>query len=432
MRVSAFGLVLVTLFALVACSAGTPPDGVADQVSRPEMTTLRLPPPSYPLRIGPTRRYLVDSRGRPFLIVGDSPQALVANVSLRDADKFLADRAANGFNAVWVNLLCTTYTGGRPDGATFDHIAPFTTQGDLATPNEAYFRRADAIVRLAAKHKLTVFLDPIETGGWLGVLLDNGVKKDYAYGEWLGNRYKSFPNIVWFNGNDFQRYRDPAANAAVLAVAKGIRATDSHHIQTVQLDNYQYGTRASGSRDSRFWTPVIGVDAAYSYYPTYAQVLEEYNRPDHIPVFMVEANYEFEQEYSGSETLRRQEYWSLLSGASGSSTATTSRGNSSTAGRAISIRQACRSCSTSRSSLSTGRGSDLSPISDTSSSPPASGVFRHPATSTTTTTSRPPRPRTASSPLPTCPRATPSPSTSRGLRGRSKPSGMTRRQGSTR
>ena len=125
-----------------------------------------------------------------------------------------------------MNLLCTTYTGGRPDGATFDHIAPFTTQGDLATPNEAYFRRADAIVRLAAKHKLTVFLDPIETGGWLGVLLDNGVKKDYAYGEWLGNRYKSFPNIVWFNGNDFQKYRDPAANAAVFAVAKGIRATD--------------------------------------------------------------------------------------------------------------------------------------------------------------------------------------------------------------
>ena len=100
-------------------------------------------------------------------------------------------------------------------------------------------------------------------------------------------------------------------------MAQGIRATDKHHIQTVQLDNYQYGTRASGSRDSPPWTPLIGLDAAYTYYPTYAQVLKEYNRPDHIPVFMVEANYEFEQEYSGPETLRRQEYWSLLSGASG-------------------------------------------------------------------------------------------------------------------
>jgi hypothetical protein len=102
-----------------------------------------------------------------------------------------------------------------------------------------------------------------------------------------------------------------------LAVAKGIRATDKRHIHTVQLDNYRYGARASGSRDSPAWTPVVGLDAAYTYYPTYAQVLKEYNRPNYIPIFMVEANYEFEQEYSGPDTLRRQEYWSLLSGASG-------------------------------------------------------------------------------------------------------------------
>ena len=276
-----------------------------------------MPSPSYPLRIGPTHRYLVDSKGLPFLIVGDSPQALVVNVSLTDADKFLADRAAKGFNTVWINLLCNTYTGGRSDGTTFDDIAPFSTPGDLANPNEAYFRRADTMIRLAAKYGLNVFLDPIETGGWLGVLLENGAKKDYAFGKWLGNRYKSFPNIIWFNGNDFQGYRDPTTNAAVFAVARGIRATDKRHLHTIQLDNYQYGSRASGSRDSPLWTPIVGLDAAYTYYPTYAQVLKEYNRPDHIPVFMVEANYESEHDYSGPETLRRQEYWSLLSGASG-------------------------------------------------------------------------------------------------------------------
>jgi hypothetical protein len=46
-------------------------------------------------------------------------------------------------------------------------------------------------------------------------------------------------------------------------------------------------------------------------------VLQEYNRPMPLPVFMVEANYEFENDYTGPETLRRQEYWSLLSGATG-------------------------------------------------------------------------------------------------------------------
>ena len=57
--------------------------------------------------------------------------------------------------------------GGRADGTTYDGIAPFTTPGDLSTPNEAYFARADAWSRLAAKYGIDVFLDPIETAGWM-------------------------------------------------------------------------------------------------------------------------------------------------------------------------------------------------------------------------------------------------------------------------
>ncbi len=266
--------------------------------------------PLYPLRIGPTRRYLVDRSGRPFLIVGDSPQSLIVNASLRDANTYLADRAAWGFNAVWINLLCDPYTGGRPDGTTHDGIAPFTTPRDLSTPDETYFQRADAMIRLAGTYGITVFLDPIETGGWLDVLRRNGVRKDFEYGRWLGARYRSFPNLVWFNGNDFQQWRTRANDVVALAVARGIRSTDLRHIQTIELD-----APTSGSRDDASWAPIIGLDAAYTYYPTYAQVMKEYTRPDPIPTFMVEANYEFER--ATPKTLRRQEYWSLLSGAAG-------------------------------------------------------------------------------------------------------------------
>ena len=71
-----------------------------------------------------------------------------------------------------------------------------------------------------------------------GVIVENGVKKDFAFGKWLGNRYKSFPNIIWFNGNDFQQYRDPTANAAVFAVAtrhQSNRQTPHPHSPTRQL-----------------------------------------------------------------------------------------------------------------------------------------------------------------------------------------------------
>ena len=135
------------------------------------------PNTAYPLKVGPTGRYLVDQQGVPFLITGDSPQSLMVNLSEAEADSFFADRQEAGFNAVWINLLCATYTGGRPDGSTYDGIVPFTTDGNLSTPNEAYFARVDDMLALAAKHGLTVFLDPAETGSWLSVLSSNGVTK---------------------------------------------------------------------------------------------------------------------------------------------------------------------------------------------------------------------------------------------------------------
>jgi hypothetical protein len=102
-----------------------------------------------------------------------------------------------------------------------------------------------------------------------------------------------------------------------LAVAQGIRSADRRHVQTIEL-NYL----VSSSMDDPRWRPLLGLDAAYTYSPTYAEVLKDYNRRPLAPTFLVEAGYEFEQNIAAvspgvPETLRRQEYWSLLSGASG-------------------------------------------------------------------------------------------------------------------
>jgi Protein of unknown function (DUF4038)/Putative collagen-binding domain of a collagenase len=270
----------------------------------------------YPLKLSANRRYLVDQRGRPFLIVGDSPQALIGNLDLSDAASYIADRSSAGFNSLLIDLLCAKYTGCRDDGTTYDGIKPFTTPGDLATPNPAYFKRAAAVVQLAAKAGIVVFLDPIETGGWLPVLLSNGVEKDYEYGQFLARRFRSFSNIVWWSGNDFQSWSDPSDDAVALAVARGIKSVAPSALQTVEL-NYN----DSGSLDDSRWQPYIGLDAAYTYLPTYARVLKEYDRA-RMPVFLGEAGYEFEQNsgaisYGDPVTLRRQEYWSVLSGADG-------------------------------------------------------------------------------------------------------------------
>jgi hypothetical protein len=118
------------------------------------------------------------------------------------------------------------------------------------------------------------------------------------------------------HGNDFQSWQDSKDNALVQAVARGIRDADPNHLHTVELNFL-----TSGSLDDPSWEPLIDLSAAYTYFPTYAQISTEYNRGRPKPVFLVEANYEFEEnpdtDGGTTQNLRRQEYWTMLSGATG-------------------------------------------------------------------------------------------------------------------
>jgi VanZ family protein len=276
---------------------------------------------SYPLRKSANGRYLVDRAGAPFMVVGDAPQSLIVNLSEPEADAYFADRQAHGFNTVWVNLLCTTYTGGRADASTFDGVLPFTSMlpssdtYDLTTPNEAYFLHVDRVLRLAASHGIMVLLDPIETGGFLGTIIDNGAERSLAFGRFVGSRYAGFDNIVWMNGNDFQDWRTAPLDALVFGVALGIREKDARHLQTIELDYL-----VSSSLDDPLWAPVLGINSTYTYYPTYARLLQDYARSDFLPNVLVEANYEFESPQgpaTNAKILRKQEYWAMTSGAAG-------------------------------------------------------------------------------------------------------------------
>jgi hypothetical protein len=267
--------------------------------------------PAYPLKVSANGRYLVDQNGSPFLIAGESPQALMVHLTEKEAELFFANRRSHGFNAVWINLLCRKGTGGRADGSTHDGLPPFKTPDDFTTPNGEYFARCDRMIRLAQEHRLLVILDPCETIDHLQPMLKNGPEKCREFGRYLGSRYKDFDNLLWMHGNDFQTWKDPQHDAVVLAVARGIKDRDSRHLHTIEL-NYT----VSGSLDDARWAPVIDLNGSYTYFPTYAQVLKDYNRPNAKPVVMIESNYEFENG-AGPAVLRRQEYWSILGGAAG-------------------------------------------------------------------------------------------------------------------
>jgi Protein of unknown function (DUF4038)/Putative collagen-binding domain of a collagenase/PASTA domain len=276
-----------------------------------------------PLRPSANGRYIVDASNAPFLIIGDAPHSILAKLNNSAAVTYLTDRGQRGFNALWIELLCDDYTFGYGDegsanyGRDVNGNNPFTaTLGsfyDLTAPNEAYWSHVDFIVQTAAAHGLQCLFTPLDQGGWTQTSLVNGTARCQQYGQFLGNRYKNYPNIIWNFGNDFQHWRTPQNDAVILAIADGVRSTDPNHLITIELD-----FPASESQDDTNWISRINTNGVYTYYPTYAECYVAYNKPTIMPVLFLEENYEAENnlcEIGTPSILRRQEYWSILAGA---------------------------------------------------------------------------------------------------------------------
>lgn len=285
--------------------------------------------PVYPLKVGPTHRYLVDQANVPVFINGDTPWSLAAQVSKEDVLLYLKNRKALGVNSIIVTIPEGHYCDDcRGDDGPQDHYGnrPFITRNKITTPNEAYFQHADWVIHKAADYGMQVLLCPMYTGydvginkatdGWyLALLNDNTVADCRWYGEWIGNRYKDFPNLMWVIGND----RDPGdLREKMNAVAEGIRALDPHHLMTY------HGRPGQSSADA--WNPVnfswLTLNGTYQYGDVWKKSLEDYNRKPVLPFFLFESRYENEifphSHIAGTPLqIRRQAYESVLCGSGG-------------------------------------------------------------------------------------------------------------------
>lgn len=306
--------ILCLAFVLVACDSGDPPD-IPDPTPEPEGIV-------YPLSVSDDRRYLVDSLDRPVLLHGDAAWSLIANVSLEDAQLYLADRNAKGFNAIYVNLVETAFTNQDPPWKNVYGEVPFdplpdTHILDFSKPNEAYWAHVDAVLDAAAEAGILVFAFPAYMGwmqqfdGWSYALDANGADRMRAYGEFLGARYVGQPNLIWVAGGDWGP-SGPSYELAdeVRAWVEGIRSQDDVHLWTGH-GGQESGTEAYG---------YLGLDLNTTYRYPPGQVPEavriDVRRTPRMPVVFFEGWYE--NEYSATTAqLRYQAYTSLLGGAMG-------------------------------------------------------------------------------------------------------------------
>ena len=250
----------------------------------------------------------MDAGGRPAFLQGDAPWSLIVGITEDEAEAYLSDREAKGVNALIVNLVEHKFNGPRNRRGDL----PFTTPGDFATPNEAYFEHADRILRRALAHGQAVMLNPLYLGyqgsdeGWYQEALLNGASKCWGYGRWVGRRYAGFANIVWVAGGDREA---GDARGCVEGVVGGIRENGAGQLWTGHP-----GPNVSAMDAYAFAGLDLG--ATYSYGIVHAALYAERRRHPVMPFVLFETTYEGEHNASPVQ-IRRQMWWALLAGATG-------------------------------------------------------------------------------------------------------------------
>jgi hypothetical protein len=262
---------------------------------------------AFPLKVdGPS---LVDQNNVPFMPFGVAAWSLLVQLTRAEAETYLETRRQQGFNLLLVNLLEHSFSDDPPNNVFGD--GPFTTPGDYATPNEAYFAHADWVLQKAAEKGIAVLLTPTYLGfeggdeGWYQEMVANGATKMRSWGRYVGDRYKSFDNLIWLEGGDYT----PPQVALVNAVAEGIKERDTRHIHSAHWSPETSGSEIKVSG----W---MNLDTTYTYEAVYLKSLEDYRRMAGLPRIFIEGAYEGEHE-STPKSLRGQAYYALLTGARG-------------------------------------------------------------------------------------------------------------------
>src|ERR1022692_3352804 len=177
------------------------------------------------LEVSRDHHHLMTSDGKPFFWLADTGWELFHKLSKQDATTYFAKRAQQGFNVIQAVILAEL-DGLHTPNASGD--LPFKND-DLSQPNEAYFQYIDSLIAIAESYHLYIALLPTwgdkvfkDSWGKGPVIFNPG--NAYAYGQWIGNRYKDRTNVIWIMGGD----RDPRPGsqdvATWRAMAKGVEA----------------------------------------------------------------------------------------------------------------------------------------------------------------------------------------------------------------
>lgn len=317
---------MIVAVAAAACagapagSGGAPTDDDGTTWTAPPVPSTAwtaAPDAAFPVSVSDDGRHVLDAAGRPWVLVGDAGWSSIAMLTPDERDAYLDRLAELGYDAVLVNVVENAFSDHPPQDAA--GRSPFVDGLFTSPPDPAYWAEVDAYVDAAARRGITVlaciaYLGLNDADGVAAELRDATDADAAAYGEFVGERYRDAPNIVWVMGGD-RTDVEPELLARVDAMAEGVRAGGDGHLMTAHAADGVLGSDVYG-------------DAAWLQIDTVYDVAGRFVDDTHRalataparPVLAVEGLYENERDEPlapGDPYLRYQAWGAFMAGAFG-------------------------------------------------------------------------------------------------------------------
>lgn len=283
------------------------------------------------LKVADNQRFLVTEDNQPFFWLGDTAWELFHRCNREEADLYLEKRAKQGFNIIHAVALAEIDGLNVPN--PYGNAPLF--DNNPATPNPAYFAHVDYIISKADELGLYIALlptwgDKLFTNNWgVGPEVLN-LENAYAYGKWIGHRYKDRDNIIWVIGGD-RNPREYSNDVEIWrAMAKGIGEAVGG--QDKALMTFHPQPKEKGGSSTWFhqddWLDFNMHQTGHcANKGTYKHIRHDYQLQPTKPVLDGEPLYEDhpncfnakELGHSSPEDIRRIMYWNVFAGAFGQS-----------------------------------------------------------------------------------------------------------------
>ena len=284
------------------------------------------------LIVSANHRFLQFENGQPFFWLGDTGWLLPERLNRDEADYYLKHCHEAGYNVVQIQVL--------------NDVPTFNIYGEMSNPSGwdlskadpdgtySYWDHLDYIVDRAANYNIYIGMVAI----WGSQVKSGHINADKAkaYGQFLANRYKDKPNIIWIMGGDIQGDIHPEVWDAL---ANAIKTVDHNHLMTyhprgrytsarwwskapwIDFHMFQSGHRRYGQRMGNAVYPIpdnteednwMYVDSTWAHKPI-RPVLDGEPSYEDIPIGLHDPN---EGRWKASD-VRRYAYWSVFAGSCG-------------------------------------------------------------------------------------------------------------------